>query len=476
MFYSLRSVLLVNDNEVERNQLAGALRKAIDCTVLEADSPAQALEILAEEDVSILLTNLFPPDNAGLQLLQDTAKLNAQVVVMVGVPATDRQMALEVLKCGAFFSLNMPYCQEEVIIAASRALQFHDLMTKGEVRGRKLRKSDGFHGIIGQSTRMRKLFGYIEKLASEGDTSVLILGESGTGKELVARAIHAHGPRSQKNFVPVNCAAIPEDLLESELFGYVKGAFTGANQAKMGRVQYADGGTLFLDEIGDMKPALQAKLLRVLQEKEYEPVGGIKPVPVDVRILAATHRDLEKAVAEGTFREDLYYRLNVIPLRIPPLRERRDDIPLLIERFITIFNRKKKQGFHGFEHNALEALLRYPWPGNVRELENLIQRMAIFFPGQKVALDDLPEKYRPADYQAAPQEEADASGPSLVLDDNGIDFNRVVNHFENQLIQQALDLTAGNKREAARLLNLKRTTLIEKLKRKNLLLTGETDF
>ena len=469
MFYSLRSVLIVNKNLKERSDLAVAIRKTVDCTVIESESPEAALELLQEDEISVILTDLFPPENQGLELLKKATQLNNQIVTVVGVPVEHRDIALEALKFGAFFCLNTPYNQEETIIATSRALQHHDLLTKGEIRGRKFRKSDGFHGIIGQAPSMRQLFNFIEKLASEGNSSVLVLGESGTGKELVARAIHAHGPRSRKNFVPVNCAAIPEDLLESELFGYVKGAFTGANQAKMGRLQYADGGTLFLDEIGDMKPSLQAKLLRVLQEKEFEPVGGVKPISVDVRIVAATHRDLDKSVAEGRFREDLYYRLNVIPLQIPPLRKRKDDIPLLIDRFVGIYNRQKKNPFKGFDNEALQALKQYTWPGNVRELENLVQRMSIFFAGQTASRDDLPEKYQSRDEATQNQETASIEQESpLNLDESGVDFNMLVNRFENQLILQALNITGGNKREAAKLLNLKRTTLIEKLKRKNI--------
>jgi len=255
-------------------------------------------------------------------------------------------------------------------------------------------------------------------------------------------------------------------LLESELFGYVKGAFTGATQSKMGRIQYSNGGTLFLDEIGDMKASLQAKLLRVIQEKEFEPVGGIKPVPVDVRIVAATQRNLEKAVEDGLFREDLYYRLNVVPLNIPPLRERKEDIPVLIERFIAIANRNKKQGLQGFAASAVEALLSYAWPGNVRELENLVQRMAIFCAGKTVDLKDLPEKYRQGCQETAPAEVIDLADEQVAFNSEGIDFNSTVSRFENKLIHHALTLTGGNKREAAKLLNLKRTTLIEKIKRK----------
>jgi len=349
--------------------------------------------------------------------------------------------------------------------------------------------ADDFYGIIGRSASMQRLFKLIGKLAEDDGSTVLIQGESGTGKELVAKAIHAHSPRSAHHFVPVNCAAIPDDLLESELFGYTKGAFTGATGSKIGRIEYANGGSLFLDEIGDMKPVLQAKLLRVLQEREFEPVGGLKPIPVDVRVIAATHCNLEQMVTEGRFREDLYYRLNVIPLFIPPLRERSEDIPLLIEYFVHFVGKNKKTPLLGFDPTALHALTTFPWRGNVRELENLIQHMTILHGGSMVGYHDLPEKYR----NGAPPPAAPApTGPQQILDDvsgpeqlllfsstspaatneiwpeSGIDFNALVNDFETQLIVQALKLTQGNKKEAARLLNLKRTTLLEKIKKKEL--------
>jgi transcriptional regulator with PAS, ATPase and Fis domain len=335
------------------------------------------------------------------------------------------------------------------------------------------RKSDGFEGIIGNSLKMQRLFKLIEKIADDGESTVLIQGESGTGKELVARAIHNRGPRNANNFVPINCAAIPDDLLESELFGYVKGAFTGAAQNKMGRIQYATGGTLFLDEIGDMKPSLQAKLLRVIQEKEYEPVGGVKPIPVDVRIVAATHRDLEQLVNEGLFREDLYYRLSVVPLNLPPLRDRREDISVLLEAFARSFNRGKKQTLNGFEEKALEALLSYSWPGNVRELENLIQRLVVLHGGEVVSFDDLPPKYtahymKPCTRTTRTAVSAEPATPISLWHDDGVNFNEIVDGIERQLISQALARTGGNKKEAARLLNLKRTTLIEKIKKKEM--------
>jgi len=336
-----------------------------------------------------------------------------------------------------------------------------------------------FSGMIGRSAQMCELFDLIERVAEEGDSTVLIHGESGTGKELIARAVHNNSPRRKANFVPVNCAAIPDELLESELFGYVKGAFTGAQQAKIGRVQYADGGTLFLDEIGDMKPTLQAKLLRVLQEREVEQVGGVKATKIDVRVIAATHQNLENLVAEGRFREDLYYRLAVIPLDAPALRERRDDIPLLIDRFIKTFCRRQGDQPPRFEEASLQSLMAYAWPGNVRELENLMQRLVILHRGKTIGLKELPSKYRceplveaPLPLEPAvrvPSAGAEvASPPPADWGEDGLDFNLLISDFEDQLIMHALRRSGGNKKEAAKLLNLKRTTLIEKIKKKQL--------
>lgn len=338
----------------------------------------------------------------------------------------------------------------------------------------------GYAGMIGRSAQMLELFELIHCVAEEGNSTVLIQGESGTGKELIARAIHENSPRKAGHFVPVNCAAIPDELLESELFGYVKGAFTGAQQSRIGRVQYADGGTLFLDEIGDMKPSLQAKLLRVLQEREVEQVGGIKPIRVDVRVIAATHQNLDHLVTEGRFREDLYYRLAVIPLNAPPLRERRDDIILLIENFVERFSRRKSDRRTSFDAISMQCLKAYDWPGNVRELENLMQRLVILHRGKRISLKELPEKYHCPECSADPpvvdpppavDGESNALAvepPEILWSDNGLDFNRLISEYEDRLILQALRRTDGNKKEAARLLNLKRTTLIEKIKKKNL--------
>jgi transcriptional regulator with GAF, ATPase, and Fis domain len=339
--------------------------------------------------------------------------------------------------------------------------------------------------MIGNSPQMLELFDLIDCVAEEGSSTVLVQGESGTGKELIARAIHDNGPRKAGHFVPVNCAAIPDELLESELFGYVKGAFTGAMQSKIGRIQHADGGTLFLDEIGDMKSTLQAKLLRVLQEREVEQVGGVRPTKVDVRVIAATHQNLDNLVAAGRFREDLYYRLAVIPIIAPPLRDRRVDIALLIERFIDRFTRRKSDRRTTFDPQALQSLMAFNWPGNVRELENLIQRLVILHRGKRITLKELPEKYRCENAAALLENHGNASGPGadtstpavnpfpsspadIQWGDDGIDFNALISDFEDRLIFEAVARSGGNKKEAARLLNLKRTTLIEKIKKKNL--------
>jgi DNA-binding NtrC family response regulator len=368
-------------------------------------------------------------------------------------------MTANLLKAGAFFFLEKPFNLEDLEAHVRRglehqALQTRSFRTKPQVKNRSL-----LNNIIGESRKMLSLFELIEKVAGS-DSTVLLQGESGTGKELVARAIHDLSTRRNRNFVPVNCAAIPDDLLESELFGHVKGSFTGAIATRIGRFEMADRGTLFLDEIGDMKPNLQVKLLRVLQNREFEPVGATSSKKVDVRIIAATNQNLDKMVAEKEFREDLYYRISVIPIMLPPLRERREDIQLLVNSFLERFNRDKHNKVTGLDKSTMNLLCGYDWPGNVRELENLIERLVILKGSGLVSPDDLPEKYRGS--RSLPATEP------MALPEKGFCLNTAVEEFENQLILQALQKTGGNKKEAANLLNLKRTTLIEKLKKKQL--------
>jgi DNA-binding NtrC family response regulator len=299
----------------------------------------------------------------------------------------------------------------------------------------------------------------VQKVA-ETESTVLITGESGTGKELVARALHFNSQRADRMFVTVNCGAIPEELLESELFGHVKGAFTNAVSHREGRFSVADGGTLFLDEIGDMSPNLQVKLLRVLQDRTFEPVGSSKSQTVDVRVVAATNQNLEVAISERRFREDLFYRLNVIPIEMPPLRERRDDIPLLVQHFLEQSTRDGRSQVEGFEPGAIERLCRYSWPGNVRELENLVERLAVLCGKGRIGVGDLPQALR---------QEADlASAPATHLPPGGLDVRELLDDVETDLILQALEQTGWNKNQAAGLLGLNRTTLIEKIKKRGL--------
>ncbi|MFN9066853.1 MAG: sigma-54 interaction domain-containing protein, partial [Bdellovibrionales bacterium] len=297
---------------------------------------------------------------------------------------------------------------------------------------------------------------------ADSDSTVLITGESGTGKELIARAVHFNSPRSTGPFIPINCGAIPSELLESELFGHVKGAFTGAISNRVGRFEMADGGTLFLDEIGDLEPSLQVKILRALQERCFEPVGSTKTVSVNVRVITATNLDLEKAVAEGNFREDLFYRLNVIPIQIPALRERKTDIPLLLSHFMELYGRTKGRNLTGFTNSALDCLSQYAWPGNIRELENLVERLTILKGQGQVDVLDLPPKYRAQSSQAV------AQLSHHDIPEDGLDFNSAVDAYENNLILRALEKTGWNRNQAAALLRLNRTTLVEKIKKKGL--------
>ena len=316
-----------------------------------------------------------------------------------------------------------------------------------------------FKGIIGQSVKMQEIFTLVQKVA-DSESTVIINGESGTGKGLIARAIHENSDRKDKPFITINCGAIPENLLESELFGHVKGAFTGATSSKPGKFELANRGSVFLDEIGDMSPSLQVKILRVLEEREFEQVGGSKTVTADVRIIAATHRDLEKLVQEGTFREDLFYRLNVIPIEIPSLRNRKSDIPLLVSHFLRGFNLKNGKEVQGVTDDAMSIIKGHAWPGNVRELKNLVERLVVLKGEGDVEPLDLPEKLR--------GNKGSSELPPMGISEDGISLNTAVTDFEKALILESLQKTNWVKNQAAKLLRLNRTTLVEKIKRHHL--------
>ncbi len=370
-----------------------------------AEQLGEYLATLPPETRGILLLDPDLPEEGSdttpdyLQKLQDIRNSHPGLALLPIIPEEQPELVRQVLEIDIYYTLHKPLNMAEVAAAIDR---IHKTLCKKKEAAPAPRQTPAlpttdvpaFHGMIGTSQTMRQLFTTIEKVAGDNYSTVLIRGESGTGKEMVARAIHAQSSRAEHNFVPVNCAAIPDDLLESELFGYTKGAFTGANTNKPGRIQFADKGTLFLDEIGDMKHSLQAKLLRVIQEREFEPVGAFKSIPVNTRILAATHCDLETLVAEGRFREDLYYRLSVIPLHIPPLRSRTDDIPYLVNNFLRKYATERGREPFSLSPQALAAVIHYPWRGNVRELENLVQQLTILAAGKRVEHADLPEKFK----------------------------------------------------------------------------------
>lgn len=479
------SILIASEASENCEALQQHVKAQSDFSINQVESLAKLKSCLESPPDILIIDTSSPSKELGFQLISNIRKSLPELLILPLIPATRRQLIERLVPLDIFFYIHTPIEPAETTLALSRAAEHLKLHRPHPVETTIRDSSQDFHGMIGSSSPMLKLFDLITRVAEDDDSTVLIRGESGTGKEMVAKALHAQSARKSKNFVPVNCAAIPDDLLESELFGYTKGAFTGATTSKIGRIQYADGGTLFLDEIGDMKPTLQAKLLRVIQEKEFEPVGALKSIPVDTRILAATHCDLEQLVSEGNFREDLYYRLSVIPLTIPPLRNRREDIPKLVEKFIDTFTTQRNRTPFTFSATAFNALIHFDWRGNVRELENLIQHMSILYSGKQVEFDDLPEKFlelretinnslpiEPSLQTTSLLNDLSAVTPTSISDipwhEGQVDFRELISSFETELIVHAMKMTEGNKKEAARLLNLKRTTLLEKIKKKDL--------
>jgi nitrogen regulation protein NR(I) len=466
----MKRVLIIDDDESVRDSL-GAFLEENGFKVTTASNGNNGLELLRGDKFDVFLIDLIMPEKGGLDVLKEAENLHITAPAIVITAYGTVQTAVEAMKIGAFDYVTKPFVLEELLIIINRAINLMRLQKENIMLKKQLKKKYDFEGLIGDSPPMQRVYEMIEKVA-DTDSTILITGRSGTGKELVAKTIHFNSSRFQKPFVPLNCAAIPRDLLESELFGHEKGAFTGAMGLRAGRFELANEGTLFLDEIGELDPSLQVKLLRVLQEREFERVGGVKTIKVDVRILAATNKDLEKATREGKFREDLFYRLNVIPIHIPSLRERSGDIPLLTDYFVHKFAKKRKREPHKFSAEVMDCFTRYKWPGNVRELENLIERLMILVGGDTVRPSDLPEKFHEMiDVEAPKGPEAktsDYSGKDIDIPDAGINLNSVIDTMERRLILKALEKTRGIKNRAAELLGLNRTTLIEKLKKKNI--------
>jgi DNA-binding NtrC family response regulator len=454
------TVLVVDDEELYRRALERVLTRA-GHNVVSARDATEALQIVSSQAIELVLADVRMPGINGLELVRQIHEFAPDLpcIVITGYGGADQ--SVEALRAGAFWYLEKPFEQSRLDVIrrlVEQAIDVGRLKAENRILQHQLRSRYRFENIVGNSKTLRGVLDVVAKVA-DSESTVLVTGESGTGKELIARAIHYNSRRAERMFVTVNCGAIPEELLESELFGHVKGAFTNAVSRRQGRFELADDGTIFLDEIGDMSPNLQVKLLRVLQDGSFEPVGSSKTIAVDVRIIAATNQDLEEAMRERRFREDLFYRLNVIPIEVPPLRARREDIPLLAQHFLDVTNQEKRKQVEGFTREAMDVLCAYPWPGNVRELENLIERLVILGAEGEIRADDLPATL----LQVAP---AQLSAPRLPP--SGLSFREVVDDFESDLILQALEQTQWNKNAAARLLRLNRTTLIEKIKKKGI--------
>jgi DNA-binding NtrC family response regulator len=451
--------LLLVDDEVAFRQVIAERLGDVGYRVEQAGTGEEALDRLNEFAFDVLITDLRLPGVDGRHVLDEAFARYPEITAIVITGFGGVREAVDVTRLGAEGFITKPFQFEELLHELNTASEKRRLKSENAYLRAQLQDRFKLDGIIGQTPVMMQLFELIRTVSATAST-VLVTGETGTGKELAARAIHDASPRRSQRFVALNCSAIPETLLEAELFGHVRGAFTGAVVNRQGRLEQANRGTLFLDEVGTMSPSLQAKLLRVLQSREFERVGDSQTIKVDVRVVAATNSDLKKMVAEGSFREDLFYRLNVIPVRIPTLRERRPDIPLLAQFFLDRFAKEATptRGRVTIAQDAQQSLMAYDWPGNVRQLENVIERAFALSPGRsQIDATDLPPELQQVSVTIDPAE--------YVLPEPGVDLERVVARFEHALIKRALERTDGNKSQAADLLQLKRTTLIEKLKR-----------
>jgi len=446
-------VMIIDDEPLMRITIQDALvAEGYQVTTAETGEKGLALFRLSQAD--ILITDLKLPDMDGLQVLKEVKMVSPETQVIMITAYGSIDSAVTAMKEGASDYLTKPFSMDELLLIIRRIRRIRELEEENLSLREKVEERYGLEGLVGKSSHMLKIYDLIETV-SQTDTTVLIHGESGTGKELVANAIHLRSPRKNSPFVKVNCAALPETLLESELFGHEKGAFTGAIRQRKGRFEMAERGTLFLDEIGDIYPAVQVKLLRVLQERKFERVGGNETISVDVRLICATQKDLKEEIRKNTFREDLYYRLNVVSIFLPPLRERREDILLLANHFVSKFSKKMTKEITGLSEEAKNLLLRYSFPGNIRELENMIERAIALIKGKGIQAEDLPEEVcggvTPVHTIC---ERIRASKP----------LSDAIKIFEKEYIQNVLERTKGKKGQAAEILGISRKTLWEKIK------------
>jgi two-component system response regulator HydG len=448
---STEKILVVDDEPSQRKMLKANL--SLDgYRVLEADDGSDAIAKVTDEFFDLILMDNRMSNMDGIEALREIKKISPGIPVIIVTAFASVETAVEALQAGAHDYLTKPLDVDELRIKIRQTLEFWRLKEDNILQRRRLENLFDASRIVGRSPAMKQVLEIVGQVAPS-EASVLILGESGTGKELIANAIHQGSNRVDKRFIKVNCAALPETLLESELFGHEKGAFTGAVGRKPGRFMLADGGTIFLDEIAEMATPLQAKLLRVLQERELEPLGSTRTVKVDIRIIAASNKNLREEVEKNTFREDLFYRLNVVPIQIPPLRDRKEDIPLLVEHFLRVYNEKNSRNVHGFHPRALDGMMRYEWPGNIRELENVVERAVIMARDDYVPFAELPDSIREATGHTLTQEIREGIRPGMTIKE-----------MERELILKTLEENEGNRTRSARILGITRRTLQHKLK------------
>jgi DNA-binding NtrC family response regulator len=451
------NILIVDDEEVLQDILTSLIRREGHHPI-SAATGEEALGLLEREEVDLVLLDLMLPGMRGMEVLREIRRRDTDQVVVVITAFSSIESAIEAMREGAFHYIPKPFKNEEVLLTIRKGLEQRHLRTENRSLKEQLRQRFAFDNIIGKSKPMQQVYELIQ-LAAPSKSNIMILGESGTGKELVAKAIHHHSRRAEGPFVTVNSGSMPADLLESNLFGHVRGAFTGAVVSKKGLFELATNGSIFFDEIGNIPLDTQAKLLRVIQEREFMRLGGLETIKVDVRIIAATNAELESAVQQGAFREDLFYRLNVITVTLPPLRKRTEDIPLLAQHFLAHYARENEKAIRDISPSAMELLLDYHWPGNVRELENAVERAVVLSIGEVLTEELLPSSVRHRE---------SAGLPPATLPSNGISFKDAVSDYERQIIIRALQSCGGVQKRAAELLQVKPTTLHEMMKRLNI--------
>lgn len=447
-----KKVLIVDDESGMRHMLSVLLERE-GYNIDTAEDGRKGLEKIKANQYDLVLCDIRMPEMDGLTFLESTKNLNRQLPVIMMSAFGNVDTAIEAMKKGAYDYVSKPFKADEILMRLQRLTQQETLMFENQSLKRVLHQETSFSNIIARSPRMLEIFDTIRKIA-EYKTTVLVTGESGSGKELIARAIHFNSPRANKPFIAINCSAIPENLLESELFGYVKGAFTGANKDKRGLFEEATGGTLFLDEVGDLPLSLQVKLLRAIQEEEIRRVGANNSIKIDVRLITATLKNLGDEIKKGTFREDLYYRLNVLPIHLPPLRERKEDIPLLVDTFLKKFAKEMDKKVDRIAPETLQFLNDYSWPGNVRELENTIERAMVLEMSNELQVASLPDVVRNVEIN-----------PAIRAAANELSIKKMMVIMEQELIKKALEKTGGNRTWAAKLLEISHRALLYKIKR-----------